>query len=691
MRTHTNDFKNEIKKLGRQIKGRIYYYANYNLVDESNNNILTEDNIQLISEQFNKNDKIEINNELIYSIDIIKNGQLLQSLMKECDFTAKVDLKIGTVINSQLGLLVNGDYEYLDYGDYIIYSKEYNADTETYKYVCYDMMLYSMIKYTPLNITYPTTIKTFITAIANKMGLDFANKNDIFTNYNETILKELFANQNLTYRDILDKLSEITASNIIINDNNKLELGYPNVTNDTINESNLKDTNVSFGEQFGVINKVSIIDGDISYSKQNDASVETNGVTQINIEDNVFTLNGNTENICQAILNKLNGLYYSINDFTTTGVCYYDYLDLFNVEAKGNTYQCLLLNNEIHIAQGLTENIFTQIKENTQNEENKYEISTPNIKTVQFKINQQEGTLQSKVDKNGVISSINQSAEQIQINANKISLEGKEIDLTSDNIKIDSTNFKVTKDGNMTCTNATMNNANIVNGAINITQEQGQTTLPLILKQTASNSKTYQFSAGAGACELKNLTDDISYGRFSAGTRGYGYFYLADSNGTQRIIEDGNVGNITINNSSNNAIVQIAHNNQNGLIQMYDSSGNMPIALTASSGNIKCVTLTQTSKEENKKNFEKLNNALDIIKNIDIYKYNFKFEEDNDKKHIGFVIGKNYKYSKEVTSKENDGADIYNFVSVCCQAIKEQQAIIEDLQQRINKLEKENK
>lgn len=362
MRIHTQGFKDEIKNFGRQINGRIYYNSNYNLIDESDNNILTEDNIQLISEQLDKNEKTEINNELIYSMDIIKNGQLLQSLMKEFDFNAKIDLKIGTVVNAQLGLLVNNDYEYLDYGDYIIYSKQYNADNETYSYVCYDMMLYSMIKYKPLNITYPTTIKDLISAIADKMGVSFANASEEFVNYNQVVEKDLFVNQNVTYRDILDKLSEMTASNILINDDNELELGYPSETNDTINESYLKNVNVAFNEIFGPINKIAITSDSISYVKQDDASIETNGLTQINITNNLLALNGDTDTICQAILNKLKGMYYSINDFTTTGVCYYDYLDLFNVEAKDNTYKCLLLNNEIHITQGIQENIFTSKK-----------------------------------------------------------------------------------------------------------------------------------------------------------------------------------------------------------------------------------------------------------------------------------------------------------------------------------------
>ena len=97
--------------------------------------------------------------------------------------------------------------------------------------------------------------------------------------------------------------------------------------------------------------------------------------------------------------------------------------------------------------------------------------------------------------------------------------------------------------------------------------------------------------------------------------------------------------------------------------------------------------------ENQKKNFEKYENALETIKNIDIYKYNLKTEQDGTKKHIGFVIGKDFKYSEEITSKNNDGADIYSFVSLCCQAIKEENEgkdkQIEKLQKEIEKLRKE--
>ena len=102
------------------------------------------------------------------------------------------------------------------------------------------------------------------------------------------------------------------------------------------------------------------------------------------------------------------------------------------------------------------------------------------------------------------------------------------------------------------------------------------------------------------------------------------------------------------------------------------------------SGKIICDSLEQTSLQSAKKNFEKFNGALEEIKNIDIYKYNLKNEKDNDKKHLGFVIGDDFNYSKVVTSNDNKGVDNYSFTSLCLQAIKEQQEKIELLEKQLN-------
>ena len=254
-----------------------------------------------------------------------------------------------------------------------------------------------------------------------------------------------------------------------------------------------------------------------------------------------------------------------------------------------------------------------------------------------------------KVDENEVISKINQSAEAVGINANKINLSandvlnllaGNTINLSGRSIKISSNNFSVDENGKMTCNNAningsiTSNNANITGGKIKV--KGGVSSTDLL--RVEDNNEEYLSYIQPGGAGFVCKNDD---------------YYRVDINATTWVSE-------------------------------IDVSG-AGISTQIRNTGIKTPTVTQTSLESEKKNFEKYNNALETLKNIDIYKYNLKSEQDENKKHIGFVIGDNYKYSEEVTSKDNDGVDIYSFVSLCCQAIKEQQEEIEKLRKEINK------
>jgi hypothetical protein len=129
----------------------------------------------------------------------------------------------------------------------------------------------------------------------------------------------------------------------------------------------------------------------------------------------------------------------------------------------------------------------------------------------------------------------------------------------------------------------------------------------------------------------------------------------------------------------------------NGYMSFTSNGSAVTIQLNGNDGSIKCVSLTQTSQEKDKKDFEKLDNALNEINKIDIYKYHLKTDEKEDKKHLGFVIGDKYNYSKAITSKNDDGVDVYSFVSLCCKAIQEQQEQIESLKEQVNQLERKIK
>lgn len=101
-------------------------------------------------------------------------------------------------------------------------------------------------------------------------------------------------------------------------------------------------------------------------------------------------------------------------------------------------------------------------------------------------------------------------------------------------------------------------------------------------------------------------------------------------------------------------------------------------------GNISVNGVRQHSKAEYKKNIEKLHSGLDIINNIDIYKFNYKTESDDYKKHIGLIIGDDYNYSHFVTSRDNDSVDIYSLISVCVKAIQELNLEIKELKEKID-------
>lgn len=128
----------------------------------------------------------------------------------------------------------------------------------------------------------------------------------------------------------------------------------------------------------------------------------------------------------------------------------------------------------------------------------------------------------------------------------------------------------------------------------------------------------------------------------------------------------------------------------------------------SSSGYVSGKAFIDNSRVETKKNIQKYNKkAIDVVKNTDIYEFNYKTDKNIDKKSIGFVIGSNYKYSKDLTSIDEKGkeigANLYSMISVAYKAIQEQQEQIEKLQakdkqkdeliqsliQRIETLEKE--
>ena len=372
MKAHTSNLKNQIKTMGRELDSKISYTLN-------------GVNVELGKEQLN-------------SITPTYQGALLKSVMKELDIDSNVYIPEKTILNYQFGVKVNGEYEYINFGNYVVYKAEKQEDTNSYKLTCYDKMLYSMVDYEKMNITYPISIRDYIKAICDKLGLTFANESDTFANYDKQIQNELYLDEDenslgYTFRDVLDELSQVTASCICINGNDELEIRYINDTNDTIDEEFLKDVNVKFGEKFGAVNTIVLsrsADSDNVYYPE---TLPENPY-EFKISDNQIMNFNDRSDYLPDIYEKLNGLEFYINDFSSTGICYYELLDRYNVQIGDNTYSCIMLNDEINITQGLEENIFTEMPEETKTDYTKADKTDRKVNQTYVIANKQKGEIE---------------------------------------------------------------------------------------------------------------------------------------------------------------------------------------------------------------------------------------------------------------------------------------------------------
>lgn len=261
-----------------------------------------------------------------------------------------------------------------------------------------------------------------------------------------------------------------------------------------------------------------------------------------------------------------------------------------------------------------------------------------------------------RVIKDEIISAINMSPETITILANKLGLTandvldiiaGNAINLTTKNISFVADNFSVDKYGNLITNSATLNNATINGGVLNL---------------VSTNSKDPRITI--------NGVD--SFGNNTKTTIDSSDWFI-ENNDKQTWFDPGSLSM-----RSGNSENQIW---PTGCYFVDRDAGN---TTRVEASGITTPKLSQTSLESKKKNFKLFNKGLELINNSDFYLYNMKDEKDGTKKHIGLVIGKKYNTPTEFINQSEDGIDLYSLISACGDAIK-------TLNNRIIELEKQIK
>lgn len=332
-----------------------------------------------------------------------------------------------------------------------------------------------------------------------------------------------------------------------------------------------------------------------------------------------------------------------------------------------------------------------------------------------------------KVGDDEIISCINQSAEEIQINADKINIDGKAVDFTTE---INETIGPFTSEDRTKAINYVMGKGDLTSEEFekyDINNDGKITSSDTVnISRAISNGGYFSFK---GTYKIDPYSKDHSISIYNKTNQDYSAILSLINNYFNNLI----VGSIETESTIENVNTSI---NGNGIylrqedtsnsvdIQVgdwYDNTSTSGISITNDMSNIFIIAqpnhaeislseynnnnetnikasgittpkLTQTSLESIKKNISKFTkSATDIINNSDIYEYNLKSDKNTDKKMIGFVIGDKYNTPDEVIDKEGQAVELYSAIGILWKGFQEQQKKVETLEQKILQLVEEGR
>lgn len=401
MKQVTNKFKDAIKTNGRQL-----------------DTIITIDNIPFTKEKFN-------------SVIPKFNTNLFKSIMKGVEIDSNFYIRKNSKVNVKSGVLVNNNYEYIDYGNYSVYKEpEVNEDTQSWVTTVYDKILDSMIDY-DLIVSYPISIRNYWVAIFNRLGWDISGIPDTFTNSSKMINQDVHSGIGYTFRDVLDELCTISAV-FLVNKDGIPTIMTPKETNQVIDETYLKDTNVTVKEKvfFNSLVFARAEESDNIYRKD-DTSIEENGLHEFRISDNQLLSTNDRVNYIDELWEYLKTFEYYSFDIDTVGVMFLEPIDKFTISANGNNYSTILLNDTTTISQGLTENMYSDSPEETETEYKYADNTDKKINQTYILVDKQNQKIEAVVSEVGQyderITKVEQTTDQISQEVSQITVPIQEV------------------------------------------------------------------------------------------------------------------------------------------------------------------------------------------------------------------------------------------------------------------------
>lgn len=187
-----------------------------------------------------------------YTIEAV--GDLLRTSMSKISVSLLGEHKLAdTIIDAFYGVFYDDDYHYIQRGRFNIVEAKYKKDTDTTELVGYDnMLLLQNRPYTPVG-KYPSTMYEYLQVLASLVGVPLFNTE--IHNGSLVLDEDYYANvEEITVRDVLEDICEVSASYALITNDGQLELRQLQDTGEVITYENM--IKYELNDAWGGINSV---------------------------------------------------------------------------------------------------------------------------------------------------------------------------------------------------------------------------------------------------------------------------------------------------------------------------------------------------------------------------------------------------------------------------------------------------
>lgn len=433
--------------------------------------------------------KVIIAKELKYSFD----GQLFKTIMKQVEITVKNANEIKDKdINFQYGLFINNKFEYIDLGNYFIKDVEDSKKKDEITVTGYDRMIRFMktFKQSELQLIYPCKMLKLVQKMCEVCGVELYSTD--FYNADLDVEEDFFTTQELTYRDVLEKVAQATLTTAFIEDN---KLNLYKVSNDAIEKIDKSYlTDLTIKEKFGPANVLVLGRGDVedNIEEPDEKSIEQNGRCEIRFDENEF-IEFQREKVIKGMFEQIKGLEYYSFEASDVGVMWLKPCACIELgDKEDSSYKSYYLKANITINTGISSDIEAELPDETNTE---YKVTTKEEKKtlkVERLAKKNEGKIQDLVEEttenSKKITKHEQDIYGITQSVSEVKTEIKTVDGKADKAQTTADTAKSTAETAKSTADST--NKNLSNNYYTKTQTENKIT------QTAEStisevSKTY--------------------------------------------------------------------------------------------------------------------------------------------------------------------------------------------------------